>query len=56
MSEHIWKDVYELDKAMRCPWCGEVAFMPSRLDTDNDGVDFIVYECDKCPCEGNFSV
>ncbi len=56
MSEHIWKRVYALDKAMECPWCGETAFMPRRTKIDEDGIDFIVYECDKCPCEGSFSV
>ena len=56
MSEHIWKMICALGDPMECPWCREVAFIPANIATDNDGIDFIVYECDKCPCEGNFSV
>ncbi len=56
VSEHLWKMICALGDAIECPWCREVAFAPMNVGTDNDGIDFIEYECDKCPCVGNFSV
>ncbi len=56
MSEHLWKMICALGDPMECPWCREVAFIPANIATDNDGIDFIVYECDKCPCEATVSV
>jgi len=45
-----------LSDAIACPWCEEITYAPVRKDTDRSGREFIVYECEECPCQGSFSV
>ncbi len=41
--------------AMECPKCSETALEAQRIDTDNNGRDFTMYECSECGIETAFT-